>query len=433
MARLNLVPPPSETIAGTGADLRAGRRSCGDVLEACLARVDRWEASVGAWVLVDRDGARARAAELDAGRWRGPLHGVPVGIKDIIDVAGWPTAAGARRWADRVAAEDAEVVARLRAAGAVILGKTVTTAYASFDPPATANPWDFGRTPGGSSSGSAAAVACGMCLGALGSQTGGSITRPASYCGVAGLKPTAGRISVRGVLPLAPSLDHVGPIARTVADLELLWTALADPDGRGVTPGSDAGPSSPPRLGRLRGLFDARADAAVREEFPRVLALLEAAGAVVTEPPLPSSFADVLRRHRVVMAAEAAALHEHRLAAHPDDYPPKIRGLIEEGMAISAPEYLRCREHQGRLSREILACFVGVDALIVPATTDVAPDRSTTGDPALNSPWSYTGLPVVSLPTGLSPEGLPLAIQLVGRPWTESRLLATARWCEDAV
>jgi Asp-tRNA(Asn)/Glu-tRNA(Gln) amidotransferase A subunit family amidase len=434
---LRLFPPQAETIAGVGVDLRGGRRSCRDVLEGCLARVDRWEPEVRAWVLLERDGARTYAGELDAelasGRWRGPLHGIPVGIKDIIDVAGLPTAAGSRRWADRVATEDAAVVARLRAAGAVILGKTVTTAYASFDPPVTANPWDRGRTPGGSSSGSAAAVACGMCLGALGTQTGGSITRPASFCGVAGLKPSYGRLSLRGILPLAPSLDHPGPIARTVADLQLLWDALAGPDPRDIPSGLDENPPTPPRLGRLRGLFDERADAVMREAFDRILGVLATAGAIVTEPPLPCSFDDVLRRHRVIMASEAAALHEHRLAEHPDDYPPKIRGLIEEGMATTAPEYLRCREHQHQSGREVLACFDGVDALIVPAAPGPAPDRSTTGDPAMNSPWSYTGLPVVSLPIGLAPDGLPLAIQLVGRPFTESRLFATARWCEDAV
>jgi Asp-tRNA(Asn)/Glu-tRNA(Gln) amidotransferase A subunit family amidase len=436
MMRLGIFPAPRETIAGVGPALREGRLTCGQLLEGCLARIDQREPEVRAWVLLDRDGARAQAAERDAerasGRWRGPLHGIPVGIKDIIDVAGQPTAAGSRLWVDHATA-DAEVVARLRAAGAVILGKTVTTAYAAFDPPVTANPWANDRTPGGSSSGSAAAVACRMCLGAIGSQTGGSITRPASFCGVAGLKPTHGCVSLHGIRPLAPSLDHVGPIARTVADLELLWKAMAGPDpgGNSFEPGAD--PLPPPRLGRLHGIFDELADAAMRAALGQTVAVLEAAGATLTEPPLPSLFGDVLRRHRVIMAAEAAALHEHRLAEHPDDYPPKIRGLIEQGTTTTAPEYLRCREHQRRLGREILSCFDGVDALIVPATLGPAPERSTTGDPAFNSPWSYTGLPVVSLPIGLAPDGLPLAIQLVGRPFTEARLFATARWCEESV
>lgn len=437
MAQLNLFPSPQETIAGVVGALRAGQRTCRDVLEHCLGRIDKWEPEIQAWARLDLEGARTRAGELDedlaAGRWQGPLHGIPVGIKDIIDVAGLPTAAGSRLWANRVAGADAEVVAGLRSAGAVILGKTVTTAYAGFDPPVTANPWDRSRTPGGSSSGSAAAVACGMCLGALGSQTGGSITRPSSFCGVAGLKPTYGRASLRGILQLSPSLDHPGAIARTVGDLKILWEAMAGPDSRDLAPVPGAGPMPPPRLGRLRSPFDAMADLPMRWAFERALGLLEAAGVVLLNPTLPLSFDDAQRNHRLIMAAEAAAMHERRLAEHPDDYPRKMRGLIEEGLAVSAPMYLRCRDHQRRLCRDILACFDGADALVVPAAPGPAPDRSTTGDPAFNSPWSYTGLPVVSLPIQMSHDGLPLAIQLVGPPFSEARLFATARWCEHRI
>ena len=182
--------------------------------------------------MLDREGAIEQARSLDeelkTGNDRGPLHGIPVGIKDLFDVKGLPTACGAKRWVDRIAEKDAEAVARLRKAGAVIMGKTVTTAYACLDPPVTRNPWNLERTPGGSSSGSVAAVACGMCFGALGTQTGGSITRPASFCGVAGMKPSIWTMHSldRGVLPFAPSLDHVGPIARTVDDLRLLFEAM---------------------------------------------------------------------------------------------------------------------------------------------------------------------------------------------------------------
>src|SRR5216683_6288096 len=208
------------TIHSTAADIRAGRASPLDILEACLARIDQREERVKAWVFVDRDAARAdaerAAAELRKGYDRGPLHGIPIGIKDIIDVYDWPTAAGSRRWAQSYARHDAPVVQRLRQAGAVLVGKTVTTQYASFDPPPTRNPWRLDRTPGGSSSGSAAAVACGMCLAALGSQTGGSIGRPAAFCGVVGLKPSYGLVSTQGLLPLAHSMDHPGPITRCV-------------------------------------------------------------------------------------------------------------------------------------------------------------------------------------------------------------------------
>ena len=231
---MRLFPEDHETIVGTARRLRAGELTCQDVLRECLDRIDQMEPAVRAWVLVDREGAEAQAKHLDeelaAGKGRGPLHGIPIGVKDIIDVKGLPTGNGlaGQRWVrpSEPAAEDAFIVARLREAGAIILGKTVSTPFAWIDPPVTRNPWNFDRTPGGSSSGSAAAVACGMCLGALGTQTGGSITRPAAFCGVAGMKPTYGQISTEGITPLAPSLDHPGPIARSVADLRLMYLVM---------------------------------------------------------------------------------------------------------------------------------------------------------------------------------------------------------------
>src|SRR6516165_1522045 len=222
------------TIHAAADDLRHGRTTSLDLLDACLAQIDRYEERIRAWVFVDREGARVEAEglteELKRGQYRGPLHGIPLGIKDIFDVFDWPTAAGSRLWAKCIARQDATVVRKLREAGAVFIGKTVTTQYASFDPPPTRNPWDIRRTPGGSSSGSAAALACGMCLGALASQTGGSITRPASYCGIPSCKPTFGRVSTAGVLPLAPSMDHVGPMANSVRDLAILLQTIAGPD-----------------------------------------------------------------------------------------------------------------------------------------------------------------------------------------------------------
>src|SRR5713226_4580109 len=228
------------TIQAAAEDIRAGRTTPIDLLDACLANIDRYEDRVHAWVFVDRDGARADATRLTEeakrGQVRGPLHGIPIGIKDIFDVINWPTAAGSKLWANSIARSDAMAVAGLRSSGAVFLGKTVTTQYASFDPPPTRNPWKLERTPGGSSSGSAAALACGMCLGAVGSQTGGSITRPASYCGVAGCKPTFSRVSTDGVVPLAPSMDHVGPIAGCVWDLAALLQTLEDPRYSAIWP-----------------------------------------------------------------------------------------------------------------------------------------------------------------------------------------------------
>jgi aspartyl-tRNA(Asn)/glutamyl-tRNA(Gln) amidotransferase subunit A len=426
----------NDTIHEAAAALRSRKVTPLDLVESCLARIAQWESKVHAWVFVDAEGARAEAKrfgeELQRGRDRGPLHGIPIAIKDIFDVADWPTAAGSKHWARAIAREDAEVVKRLRQAGAIFLGKTVTTQYASFDPPVTRNPWNVERTPGGSSSGSAAAVATLMCLGAMGSQTGGSITRPASYCGACGLKPTFGLVPCTGVVPLAPSMDHPGPIGRCVRDLALMLTVIADPFD--LTGGERPGISPTcPLIGRVRGLFDDLAEPGVHGAMDEAQNKLERAGATVHEITLPARFAEVLPRHRTIMAVEAAAFHQARLAQHPDDYLPKIRSLLEEGLACPAPEYVRCQEHQRQLTADMAACFADVDVLLTPATTGPAPDTSSTGNPAFNSPWSYTGLPTVSLPTGQFLGGLPLAIQLVGAGGAEAELIAAAEWCERAL
>jgi aspartyl-tRNA(Asn)/glutamyl-tRNA(Gln) amidotransferase subunit A len=426
-----------QTIAEAAAALRTGSITPVDLLERCLERIDRAEPRVRAWVLVDRDRARAeaeqRAAELRRGADRGPLHGIPVGIKDIIDVFDWPTACGSRLWKDSVARHDAPVVRKLRQAGAVLIGKTVTTQYASFDPPPTRNPWDLDRTPGGSSSGSAAAVACGMCFAALGTQTGGSITRPASYCGVAACKPTYGAAPLEGILPLAHSMDHPGPMARSVRDVALLTGVLCEETAFRWRSAGDR-PEGPPLLGRPRGLFERCASPAMRECMDQVCAALAAKGAVVRPATLPAAFEDVVARHRVVMAVEAAAYHQQRLERHPEDYGPNITTLLNEGIACPAPEYARCKTHQEEL-RRVMGSLGREDGeiLLCPAATGAAPDAATTGDPVFNSPWSYTGLPVVSFPVGFSGDGLPLAVQLVGPAWGEGRLFHAAAWCEDAL
>jgi aspartyl-tRNA(Asn)/glutamyl-tRNA(Gln) amidotransferase subunit A len=425
---MRLYPGPAETIAGTQQAIRRSRRTCSDVLESCLAQIDRWEQDVRAWVSIDRAGARNRASQLDAdqaaGTWRGPLHGIPIGIKDLVDVAGWPTAAGAAWLAGNVATRDAPLVARLRAAGAIILGKTVTTQFACFDPPVTRNPWNLERTPGGSSSGSAAAVATGMCLGAIGSQTGGSITRPASFCGVVGCKPTYGLVPLEGVYPLAASLDHAGPIARSVEDVEILLNVI----GNFPAPARPAVKSV--RLGRLRGLFADRAERESLAVFETALASLARAGATIDEAPLPAEFADVLNCHRILISREVAAHHRPFLARHGEGYLPCIRGLIDEGLVIDEAEYARCLKHQRALARQMAELSAAFDALVCPATVGPAPTGETTGDPSFNAPWSYTGQPTVTIPSGFSPDRMPLGLQLVGTPRGETGLFRAAAWCE---
>jgi aspartyl-tRNA(Asn)/glutamyl-tRNA(Gln) amidotransferase subunit A len=428
------------TIVSASDAMRAGRLTPVDLVERCFQQIDRFEPKVRAWVFVDRDEARRQAeqrtAELQSGRNRGPLHGIPIGVKDIFDVADWPTAAGSERWARADARHDCDIVRQLRQAGVIFLGKTVTTAYASFDPPATRNPWNLSRTPGGSSSGSAAAVATGMCLAALASQTGGSITRPASYCGVSALKPTYGRASLQGIVPLAHSMDHPGVMANGVEDLAILLQALADAT---VSPAPADYTARlrhrPPFLevGRFAGLFDVM-EPAMRSAYEKALGTLREAGLEIIDCPLPASFAEVTARHQTIMAVEAAMFHEERFRRHPDDYPPRIRSLIEEGLRVAAPEYARAKEHQRRATTEILHSFVdGVAVALTPATPGPAPDAATTGLPTFNSPWSYTGLPTVSLPIGWTDDGLPLALQLVGRPFDEAELLQASLWCEQAL
>lgn len=444
---MRLFAQPAETIEGVGREIRAGRVSCVEVVRRCLDRIKEIDSQLRAWVLVDTGNALASAEALDeelrAGNNRGPLHGIPIGVKDIIDVAGLPTAAGFDPWRDRIAAQDAPVVARLRTAGAVILGKTVTTQHASFDPPPTRNPWDHSRTPGGSSSGSAAAVATGMCLVALGSQTGGSITRPASYCGVAGCKPTRGLISLNGVRPLAPTLDHVGPIARTVRDLGRVMVGAAGPiptsppvEHNKVAEVIDRsnGNFEPPTLCRLRGLFDDHADPEIKSLLDNVLGKFTRAGAVVTEfDDKDGLFSDhVLQTHKVIIEAECAAQHFREFEQSAEAFGPKITGQIEAGSRTLAINYIAALQRRIRIIERV-SQWGDWDAWITPATTGPAPDCSTTGDPAMNSPWSLTGLPVISLPMGLSEEGLPLAFQVIGRHYSEDKLFETALWCEQVL
>jgi Asp-tRNA(Asn)/Glu-tRNA(Gln) amidotransferase A subunit family amidase len=442
---MRLFPDEAETIAGAARSLRRGDVTCRALVEQCLARIDEWEADVHAWVSVDREGARQLAdgldAELRAGRLRGPLHGIPVGIKDIVDIAGLPTGAGSRRMAETIAQTDATVVQRLRAAGAILLGKTVTTQFACFDPPPTRNPWNLARTPGGSSSGSAAAVATGMCLGAIGSQTGGSITRPATYCGVCGCKATYGRVSLAGIMPLAPSLDHPGPIARCVTDLAILFEAIAGPDPRdprslGVALEAidalklDAADVPPPTLICLGGFFETRSEPAVSAAFQAAVSRMASAGAKIQKAELPSSFEYVHRRHRAIFAHEFAQWHEQRFRQYRDDYLPGAASLVEEGLAVSDREYSDAKRHQDETRQEALEVLGETDAAICPAALDPAPDVSNTGDPAFNSPWSYTGLPTVSLPIALTDEHLPVGLQFVGKVLAERTLFETSLWCE---
>ncbi len=435
---MKLFPEDHETIAGTARRLRSGETTCVQVVQSCLDRIDEREHEVHAWVALDRAGALTQArisdAELRSGRDRGPLHGIPIGVKDIITVADMPTCCGMTDWEWNSPAVDAAVVARLRRAGAIILGKTVSTPFAWIDPPVTRNPWNLERTPGGSSSGSAAAVACGMCLAALGTQTGGSITRPAAFCGVAGMKPTFGHIDTEGIFPLAPSLDHPGFLARTVTDLRLLYEVCRRPD----LPAEQEAPwirgaVDRPRLSRPGGLFLSLAARAMEAALSQARGSLGDAGAELVRWGELADHDLVLSTHRTIMASEAAAIHHGLGEFGPPSYPPRIAELLNQGKETRALDYLVAREHRKKSKTsmdEILKC---VDALATPAALNAAPDLSTTGDPVFNSPWSLLGTPTVSFPIGLSADGLPLAVQLIGRSGFDLHLLRTAEWCETVI
>ncbi|MBL8826503.1 MAG: amidase [Planctomycetaceae bacterium] len=426
------------------AGFAAGTLSPSELLEECLSTIERLEPQVHAWVRVDMDSARSLAAQLTAelrqNQRRGPLHGVPIGIKDIVDVAGVPTEAGSPWRRHHVAPADAPIVARLRAAGAVILGKTVTTEYASFDPPVTRNPWNLARTPGGSSSGSAASVASGMCPAAIGSQTGGSIVRPASFCGVAGFKPAWGTVPLAGIVPLSEHLDHPGPIARSVEDLRLIHQVIADHDAPTNWPAEwlaqppqvrdTFDPERVPVVRIFEDFFLAEAAPDVRDATRAAVKKLAAAGASVQVVQLPASFADVHRNHRRLMARGAADAHGALYRKHPDQFGRHIGELIAEGFRVTDAEVTAALEHQAQFRHDLLAKISPLDVLITPSTMTVAPGVETTGDPRFNSPWSYSGLPTVSIPCGLADAGMPVSLQIAGKPWLVERLFAAATWCE---
>jgi Asp-tRNA(Asn)/Glu-tRNA(Gln) amidotransferase A subunit family amidase len=424
--------------------VRAGNLSPVEIVEACLKRIDKLEPSVLAWVHVDRAGALAAAKTLEnearAGRFRGPLHGVPVGIKDIIAVAGMVTTNGSGELAHERPEKDATCVAKLRAAGAVILGKTATTQFASGDPAPTRNPWNLEHTPGGSSSGSAAGVASGMMTLALGTQTGGSVLRPAAYCGVVGLKPTHGRISTAGVTPLAWSLDHLGIFARTAEDAAVVLGVLAGPDEADLlsstAPHADyaaamAHDAPPPRLAIPKELFADKVSAEVSSHLEAIAWAFRRDGAFVEEVTLPD-FADSVRSaHALVMRVEAAAYHRERFTSHPDFYRPFIHAIIEEGLSIPGFEYARARNLQREFRRDMARALEGFDGFLMPVAPTSAPKGlQSTGDPVFCVPGSFSGLPAIAIPTGSGADGLPLAVQLISAPFSEETLLKAASWCE---
>ncbi len=395
---------PDLSVVDAATAIRTGSTTAQDLVSAVLGRIRATDGTLQAWVTVDADGAlaqaRTRDAEVASGRAVGPLHGVPVGIKDIIDVAGLPTTCGAAAFAHRHPDRNATLVARLRAAGAVIVGKTVATEFAFKDPAPTRNPWSADHTPGGSSSGSAAAVAARQVPVAIGTQTVGSILRPSAFCGVVGLKGAHGTVPLDGVMPLAPSLDHGGPIVRSVADAAVVQAVMSD-----VPVTTEA--VERPRLAVSPELF-ALAEPASRGRLEALVGRLADAGATIVEVAMPDSFGPLRDAGRVILEAEAAVVHETMFRAHAAEYGPQIAGLVRAGLALSAEAVAQARAVQAAFRADVIPLLDGVDALLSPVAPGPAPLRTVgTGDFALCAPWSTAGVPSIAIPTGLDDAGLP--------------------------
>jgi aspartyl-tRNA(Asn)/glutamyl-tRNA(Gln) amidotransferase subunit A len=415
-----------------------------ELVEALITRIGALDPRLKAWATVTGDIARAQAKQAEAEILktgpRSPIHGIPYGLKDIIDTAGVLTEAGSKVYAGRVPDTDSHVNALLSAAGGILLGKTVTTEFADGHPPATVNPWNAEHTPAGSSSGSGVAVASRMVPAALGTQTVGSVLRPAAYNGVVGFKPTFGRISCAGVVPMSWSCDHVGILVRTVEDAALFLGVLAGSDSDDPNSADRPVPdylaalgqsAAAPRIGFVRTYFLDEAEDETRADVERVAQQLATAGANVAAADPGIDFVKGYLAHRVIQQSEMAVFHEPMYRGHEDDYLPITREYIDAGFGHSATDFVRANRIRHDMRERALAALAHVDVLMMPTASGPSPrDLSRTGDTRYQSPWSFTGLPSITLPTGLSSKGLPMAVQLVGRPFEEESLLAAAQWVE---
>jgi Asp-tRNA(Asn)/Glu-tRNA(Gln) amidotransferase A subunit family amidase len=421
--------------------IRDGMISSEEVIEACLARIREVDPQVEAWTFLDSAYALAQARALDelrlSGRAIGPLHGIPVGVKDIFDTADMPTENGSVIHAGRTPSRDATAVSRLRAAGAVIMGKTVTTEFAYFSPGKTRNPHNREHTPGGSSSGSAAAVAANMVPLSLGSQTNGSTIRPAAYCGVIGFKPTHGLVSRHGALALSRTLDHVGLFANSVADIALLAEQIVgydenDPDTRprAIIPFETVAREEPPLapiLALVKTPMWERADSDTKEGFAELAAHLDGQ---IEEVELFPSAIEAWELHQTIMSAEMALNLEHEYTVAREHLSEKLRQQIEHGRQVTAFDYQRALARIAPIHESFLELFQQrYDAILTPAAPGPAPKGlAATGDPSFCTLWTLCGMPAISLPLLQSADGMPLGVQLVGPRYGDARLLRTARW-----
>ena len=427
------------------AAIRDGRLSSSELVEACLKRIDEREPEVQAWTFLDPDLARKQAAAADAwrkqGRPLGPLHGVPVGVKDIVDTRDFGTENGTVLHAGRRPRKDATIVTRLRQAGAIVLGKTVTTELAVYSPGKTRNPHNVAHTPGGSSSGSAAAVAAGMVPLAIGTQTNGSVIRPASYCGVYGFKPSHGTIPRTGVLKQSPPLDTIGTMAGALEDVALLADVLGGADGEdpAVMPEAkdrlldlvDQAPPVTPMLAFVRTPAWEAIEPDALAAFEEVAGAL---GAQVVEVGLPRAFDQAIALHRTIMEADLARSFAREYEQGRDRLSDVLRTMIERGQEVRAMDYNRALETIPAYNMLLEELFERFDAILTPATSGEPPEGlEATGSPAFCTIWTLCGTPALTLPLLEGARGLPIGAQLVGRKGEDGRLLRTARWLLETV
>lgn len=439
-----------ELSLSAAAELLRGRQlSPLDYVEHFLARIERYDGRLNAFISTDAEGAlrsaREAEREIAAGRWRGPLHGIPVALKDLFDVAGQRTSNHSKVRMDHVAAGDAFVVRKLRGAGAILLGKTAMHEFAtggpSFDlpwPPAR-NPWKTTHHPGGSSSGSGVAVAAGLAPVALGTDTSGSVRNPATACGVTGMKPTYGSVSRSGVFPLAFSLDHVGPLTRTVRDNAIVLEALLGRDGADPSSVEHPAPAMTQSLERgVAGLrigvleeFGAAANLEIREAFEQALRVFGRLGAQLV-PVRLSPLETYAGCGRLLLQAEGFAVHEHWLRTRPGDYGMRGRTRLLPGAFLCATDYLRAQQMRAALAREFADATAGVDAVVcvssleLPCAIDDEAEIDRTYDRQARTPFNLTGAPAIAIPMGFSRDGLPMGLQVAGRAFDEAMVYRVA-------
>lgn len=441
-----MAQPYDLTLSEAAEAIKAKTLSPVELFESLHSRIEAVDPKLIAWATLTPDLALAAAkkaeAEIASAGPKSPLHGIPFGAKDIFDTAGVRTAAGSKIWADRVPDRDSAPVAIVQNAGAVLMGKVHTTEFAAGDPAPSKNPWNVEHTAGGSSTGSGVAVASRMIPWAFGSQTVGSVLRPASYNGIVGFKPTFGRISRLGVIPHAQSFDHVGVLTRSVADAAALLDVLAgyDPDDPDCAdePTDDYATAArdprPPRFGLVRTWFMNESDAETRLMIEEVAQKLANAGAEVLEVDPGIDFGYAYENHRTMQQTEIAHFHAPMFEDNEDLYGPKVAGYIRLGLEHTATQYVTAMNYRREMKNLAHVALNDVDVLLMPTVSAPAPrDLTQTGDTRFQSPWSFTGFPSITIPSALAGNGLPLGAQMAAKPFQEAKLLAAASWAEQTL